>query len=111
MGELLFDDIFRVERVNPDGKKFDKVTRIEARSEKCGMFMQLDGGRQSLADKFEYIMHGKLYKISDGGSGAGVKVEIYVSFGGLQMMLQGDPSHCAGFELEQQLFLLMRKLT
>jgi DNA-directed RNA polymerase I, II, and III subunit RPABC3 len=56
-------------------------------------------------------MHGKLYKISDGGSGAGVKVEIYVSFGGLQMMLQGDPSHCAGFELEQQLFLLMRKLT
>lgn len=37
--------------------------------------------------------------------------EIYVSFGGLQMMLQGDPSHCAGFELEQQLFLLMRKLT
>lgn len=136
MGELLFDDFFRVERVNPDGKKFDKVTRIEAQSEKCGMFMQLDvnteiypidkeerflmalsttlsleGGRQSLADKFEYIMHGKLYKISDGGSGAGVKVEIYVSFGGLQMMLQGDPSHCAGFELEQQLFLLMRKLT
>ncbi|XP_062147673.1 DNA-directed RNA polymerases II, IV and V subunit 8B-like [Alnus glutinosa] len=144
MGELLFDDIFRVERVNPDGKKFDKVTRIEARSEKCGMFMQLDvnteiypidkeerflmalsttlsleGGRQSLADKFEYIMHGKLYKIldetqaktSDGGSGSGVKVEIYVSFGGLQMMLKGDPSHCAGFELEQRLFLLMRKLT
>jgi hypothetical protein len=37
--------------------------------------------------------------------------EIYVSFGGLQMMLKGDPSHCAGFELEQRLFLLMRKLT
>ncbi|XP_059431827.1 DNA-directed RNA polymerases II, IV and V subunit 8B-like [Corylus avellana] len=144
MDELLFDDIFRVECVNPDGKKFDKVTRIEARSEKCGMFMQLDvntdiypidkderflmalsttlsleGGQKSLADKFEYIMHGKLYKISDetraktsdGGSGPGIEVGIYVSFGGLQMMLKGDPSHCAGFELEQRLFLLMRKLT
>ncbi|KAF3970610.1 hypothetical protein CMV_005727, partial [Castanea mollissima] len=107
MGELIFDDIFKVQRVNPDGKKYDKVTRIEARSEKCDMFMQLDvnteiypidkeerylvalsttlsleGGQKSLADKFEYIMHGKLYKISDepeaktldGSSGPGVTV-------------------------------------
>lgn len=29
MGELLFDDIFRVERVNPDGKKFDKGMLME----------------------------------------------------------------------------------
>lgn len=144
MGELIFDDIFKVQRVNPDGKKYDKVTRIEARSEKCDMFMQLDvnteiypidkeerflvalsttlsleGGQKSLADKFEYIMHGKLYKISDepgaktldGSSGPGVTVDIYVSFGGLQLMLKGDPSHCGGFELDQKLFLLMRKLT
>ncbi|KAB1199752.1 DNA-directed RNA polymerases II, IV and V subunit 8B [Morella rubra] len=120
-----------------------RVTRIEARSEKCGMFVQLDvnteiypidkderflmalsttlslEGGQSLANKFEYIMHGRLYKISDepqaktsdGGSGPGVNVEIYVSFGGLQMVLKGDPSHCARFELDQRLFLLMRKLT
>lgn len=37
--------------------------------------------------------------------------DIYVSFGGLQLMLKGDPSHCGGFELDQKLFLLMRKLT
>lgn len=36
------------------------------------------GGRKSLADKFEYVMHGKLYKISEEGSGANVKV--YVLF-------------------------------
>jgi hypothetical protein len=48
-------------------------------------FTPFQGGRQSLADKFEYIMHGKLYKIldetqaktSDGGSGSGVKVYVY----------------------------------
>uniref|UniRef100_A0A2N9EUR2 18S rRNA aminocarboxypropyltransferase n=1 Tax=Fagus sylvatica TaxID=28930 RepID=A0A2N9EUR2_FAGSY len=112
-----------------------EVTRIEAQSEKCDMFMQLDvnteiypinkeerflvalttslgleGGQKSLADKFEYVMHGRLYKISDepqaktsdGSSGPAVKVEIYVSFGGLQLILKGDPSHCAGFELDQR---------
>lgn len=36
------------------------------------------GGRKSLADKFEYVMHGKLYKISEEGSGPNVKV--YVLF-------------------------------
>nr|KYP73988.1 DNA-directed RNA polymerases I, II, and III subunit RPABC3 [Cajanus cajan] len=39
----LFEDIFRVEKLNPDDKKlFFKVTRIEATSEKFDMFMHLD---------------------------------------------------------------------
>ncbi|RWR88440.1 RNA polymerase [Cinnamomum micranthum f. kanehirae] len=145
MVELLFEDIFTLKALDPDGKKFDKVSRIEARSEQFDMYMQLDvnteiyplhvgekftmvlaptlsldgtpdsgyytqAGRKSLADKFEYVMHGKLYKISEEGSGANVKVEIYASFGGLLMMLKGDPSNAANFELDQRLFLLMRKV-
>ncbi|CAL9129212.1 DNA-directed RNA polymerases I, II, and III [Musa troglodytarum] len=146
MVELLFEDIFTLTRLDPDGKKFDKVSRIEARSEQFDMYMQLDvnteiyplhvgdkftmvltptlsldgtpdsgyftqGGRKSLADKFEYVMHGKLYKISEEASGGpNVKVEIYASFGGLLMMLKGDPSNAAQFELDQRLFLLMRKV-
>ncbi|KAJ0092318.1 hypothetical protein Patl1_26635 [Pistacia atlantica] len=95
------------------------VSRIEAPSQNCDMYMLLDvnveiypmrGGRKSLADKFEYIMHGKLYKISDEGSGKTLKAEIYVSYGGLLMMLKGDPSYITQFELDQKLFLLMRKL-
>ncbi|PKU71620.1 hypothetical protein MA16_Dca004462 [Dendrobium catenatum] len=42
MVDLLFEDIFTVSRVDPDGKKFDKVSRIEARSEQFDMYMQLD---------------------------------------------------------------------
>ncbi|KAF8369395.1 hypothetical protein HHK36_027275 [Tetracentron sinense] len=145
MVELLFEDIFTLHKLDPDGKKFDKVSRIEAWSEQFEMYMQLDvnteiyplnvgdkftmvlaptlsldgtpdtgyftqGGRKSLADKFEYVMHGKLYKISEEGSGTKVKVEIYASFGGLLMMLKGDPSNAANFELDQRLFLLMRKV-
>ncbi|XP_044473897.1 DNA-directed RNA polymerases II, IV and V subunit 8B-like [Mangifera indica] len=142
---ILFEDIFVVDKIDPDGKKFDKVCRIEARSQNCDMYMLLDvnvdiypmrvgdkfalalahtlnldgtpdtgyytpGGRKSLADKFEYVMHGKLYKISDEGSGKTLKAEIYVSYGGLLMMLKGDPSYITQFELDQRLFLLMRKL-
>ncbi|KAK8913584.1 hypothetical protein KSP39_PZI023780 [Platanthera zijinensis] len=146
MVELLFEDIFTVTRLDPDGKKFDKVSRIEARSEQFDMYMQLDvnteiyplnvgekftmvlastlnfdgtpdsgyynqGQKKSLADKYEYVMHGKLYKISEENSGGpNVKVEIYVSFGGLLMLLKGDPSNAANVELDQRLFLLMRKV-
>ncbi|KAG8098926.1 hypothetical protein GUJ93_ZPchr0013g34817 [Zizania palustris] len=163
MAGTLFEDIFVVCRLHPDGKKFDRVTRIEARSEQFDMFMQLDvatdvypldvgnkftmvlvptlnldgtpdngfftqAGRKTLADKYEYVMHGKLYKISEDTSGEDAKVlmnqeckpatqfgprarsEIYVSFGGLLMMLKGDPSTASRFELDQRLFLLMRSV-
>ncbi|CAL5368835.1 unnamed protein product [Camellia sinensis] len=148
MVETLLEDIFRVERVDPDGKKFDRVfefSRIEAVSEQLDMHMQLDvnteiyplhvgekfmmvlastlnldgtpdsgyytqGGRKSLADKFEYVMHGKLYRISD-ASGPNVKVEMCVSFAGLLMLLKGDPTTVAQkFELDQRLFILIRKV-
>ncbi|KAK9102483.1 hypothetical protein Sjap_019737 [Stephania japonica] len=145
MADLLFEDIFKVNHIDLDGKKFDKVSRIVAQSEQFDMYMKLDvnteiyplrvdekftmvlaptlnldgtpdtgfytqGPRKSLADKFEYVMHGKLYKLSEEGSGINVKVEIYASFGGLLMMLKGDPSNAAKFELDQRLFLLMRKV-
>jgi ribosomal protein S10 len=46
------------------------------------------GGQKSLADKFEYVMHGRLYKISDepqaktsdGSSGPAVKVYVNMIF-------------------------------
>ncbi|KAH7522654.1 DNA-directed RNA polymerases II and V subunit 8A [Ziziphus jujuba] len=145
MAGILFDDIFTIEILNPNGEKFDKVTRIAAQSEKHGILMNLDvnteiypmkkkekflmvlsptlnwneafsssddtqGEQKSLADKFEYVMHGLVYKISEEGSGSDVKAGIYASFGGLQMWLKGDPIHCTKFKVDQKLFLLIRKL-
>lgn len=140
MAGIYFDDIIKVERLDPDGKKFDKVSRIQAQSEDYDMQLLLDvntelypinvgekfrmalapslnvsgtavkGAAKSLADKFEYVMHGLLYKISeDESSGPDVKVMIYVSFGGLQLMLKGNPSYMGKFKVDQRLFLLMRK--
>ncbi|KAL9319303.1 hypothetical protein ACSQ67_015820 [Phaseolus vulgaris] len=164
----LFEDIFRVEKLNPDDKKlFERVTRIEARSEKFDMFMHLDINseiyplkvgqkftlvlvsslnpdgtpdtgyytqllwlkrddrftavcqmtpeldvmainRQSLANNFEYVMYGKLYRITEGSGRE--KAELNISFGGLLMLLKGDTSHCNKFELDQRLYLLIRKV-
>ncbi|GER44037.1 DNA-directed RNA polymerases I [Striga asiatica] len=153
------NDIFRVDALNPDGKKFDKVSRFSARSEQFDMVMHLDvnteiypmhvgekfmmvlastlnldgtpdsgyistdlaevptstcnegdGNKKSLADKFDYVMQGKLYRISEESREKQVKADIYVSFGGLLMMLKGDPSIAARFELDQKLFILIRKV-
>ncbi|XP_004302201.1 PREDICTED: DNA-directed RNA polymerases I, II, and III subunit rpabc3-like [Fragaria vesca subsp. vesca] len=146
-----FDDTFVIEQLDPDGKKFDKVSRIVARSEKHGALLHLDVNteiypmgvkekflmvlsptlnysgapitneaqveQKSLADKFEYIMYGLLYKMdhmrsesSDGGSKSPPLVEVYVSFGGLQMRLRADPNSCGKFKVDQNMFLLIRKL-
>ncbi|KAI8571595.1 hypothetical protein RHMOL_Rhmol01G0132100 [Rhododendron molle] len=157
MANYLLDDVFTVQKLDPDGKKFDRanslimcflVSRIEASSsDQQQFFMQLDvntdiyklnvgdkfnmvlaatlnldgtpdsgyftqpqGGRQSLADKFDYVMHGKLYKISDVSGPSGPKVEMLFSFGGLLMLLQGDTSDAKKLELDQRLFLLMKKV-
>ncbi|KAL3524803.1 hypothetical protein ACH5RR_013175 [Cinchona calisaya] len=71
-----------------------------------GYFMQ--GGRKSLADRYEYVMQGKLYKISEEKKKH--RAEILASFGGLLMMLTGDLSVAAKFELDQRLFILIRKV-
>ncbi|KAJ0039879.1 hypothetical protein Pint_27334 [Pistacia integerrima] len=63
----------------------------------------------SLADKFECIVHGKLYKMADAGI-ALKRGEVYVSYGGLLMMLNGDPCYMSRFELDKRLLLLARKL-
>ncbi|KAL1544862.1 DNA-directed RNA polymerases II and V subunit 8A-like [Salvia divinorum] len=42
MVETLFEDIFRIDAIDPDGKKFDRVSRISARSEQFDMLMHLD---------------------------------------------------------------------
>ncbi|KAG5106954.1 hypothetical protein JHK82_043924 [Glycine max] len=143
MSELLFNDIFKVEKVDPDGKKYDKVSRIVARSEKCDMYLLLDvnteiypmgekerflmalspslvlntkDGSVSIQDKFEYIMHGRLYNITKPQleekecSKPQLEVEVYASFGGLQLMLKGHASHCVKFAVDQKLFLLVRKV-
>uniref|UniRef100_A0A0E0D9I7 DNA-directed RNA polymerases I, II, and III subunit RPABC3 n=1 Tax=Oryza meridionalis TaxID=40149 RepID=A0A0E0D9I7_9ORYZ len=122
MAEFLFEDIFTVTRLDPDGKKFDRVSRIEARSDQFDMYMQLDVATDVYpmhpGDRFTMVLVPTLNLDGTPDSGfftqvvplASNFVEMYASFGGLLMMLKGDPSSAANFELDQRLFLLMRKV-
>ncbi|CAM9691416.1 unnamed protein product [Choristocarpus tenellus] len=103
MSGVLFEDIFEVNRLNPDGKKFDRVNRLSCRGVTYDMDLLLDinceiykvkeadrltlmlastldisgkpddgtyrplGDEVTLADKFEYVMHGRIFKCEHAG--------------------------------------------
>ncbi|KAI9608753.1 hypothetical protein H4Q26_004940 [Puccinia striiformis f. sp. tritici PST-130] len=128
---LLFDDLFTITTVDKDGKKFDRVSRLNATSTNHSMNLVLDfnvelyplkvgdsfalalsssltpeEGKGGLADEYEYVMYGKLYKFD---SGASDSVTAYISFGGLLMALTGDYRHLDRLTVGQMVFLLMRR--
>lgn len=148
MAGVLFEDIFNVKDMDPEGKKFDRVSRLHCESESFKMDLILDinswlypmelGDKFRLvlattlredgcpdtgeynpieqegsrADTFEYVMFGKVYRIEgdEAHNEASSRLSAYVSFGGLLMRLQGDANNLHGFEVDQQMYLLMKKL-
>ena len=148
MAGVLFEDIFDVKDIDPEGKKFERTSRLHCESESFKMDLILDinvwiypmelGDKFRLvlaktlkedgypmdsefnasetgptrADSFEYVMHGKIYRIEGddiAGDGSG-RLSAYVSFGGLLMRLQGDANNLHGFEQDNHIYLLMKKL-
>jgi DNA-directed RNA polymerase I, II, and III subunit RPABC3 len=61
-------------------------------------------------DRFDYVMYGKVFKYKDTSAGGQLRVEVYVSFGGLLMQLTGDPKKLKVIELDKHVYLLMRKV-
>ncbi|KAH6757136.1 hypothetical protein C2S53_007974 [Perilla frutescens var. hirtella] len=147
MVDLYFDEIIEVVKIDSQ-LVYDKISRINAKSEDNDFFLELDvhtelypmlpdekyrmvisnsllmdgstvagyfpeGKPKSLADKFEYVMHGLLYKMAEAkektAGNDDVKVEVYISFGGLQLLLKGNPLKMHKFKVDQKVFLLLRK--
>ncbi|CBK22902.2 uncharacterized protein [Blastocystis hominis] len=63
---ILFEEIFEVRSVNPDGKAFEKVTRFAATSVTYGMDMLIDINTDIYplkgTDRFSLVLASKLYK-------------------------------------------------
>jgi len=152
MDSILFEDMFEIKAVDREGKKFDKVSRIEGVGETYEMDLILDvntdiyplaegnkvtlalastlnlqgkpegdsyepSDEPSLADRYEYVMFGKVYKFDRDGDkkdapkkNPNAKVSVYMSYGGLLMMLRGDPKNLLRIELDSRLYLLLRKV-
>jgi DNA-directed RNA polymerases I, II, and III subunit RPABC3 len=62
----------------------------------------------SLMDSYEYVMHGKVFKISAAATKES-KMEIFASFGGLLMSLRGDPRNLSKIELDMRIYCLIKK--
>ncbi|KAI0983760.1 hypothetical protein GJ496_004002 [Pomphorhynchus laevis] len=147
MSDVLIEDIFDVREIDPDGKKFDLVSRLFCESESFKMNLILDVNIQlypievdskfrlvicatlredglldesdillparSKADQFEYVMHGKIYRIEAANQNNDNKIRrisVYVSYGGLLMKLTGEANHLQSFKLDSNVYLLMKKL-
>lgn len=148
MAGVVFEDIFNVKDIDPEGKKFDRVSRLHCESESFKMDLILDintwlypidlgdkfrlvlattlredgfpdgdwnpleTGEASRADSFEYVMFGRIYRIEgdDSCHEASSRLAAYISFGGLLMRLQGDANNLHGFEVDQYLYVLTKKL-
>ncbi|KAI9005052.1 hypothetical protein DFJ74DRAFT_403620 [Hyaloraphidium curvatum] len=66
-------------------------------------------GKKTLADDFDYVMHGKVYRYTDVEGEQGSHVVVLVSFGGLLMALEGDGRPISGLELGQNVYVLIRR--
>ena len=146
-GVSLFEDIFEINALNPDGtKKFESVNRIQASGTtfecdllldiNCQIYSLVDGekitlvlastlsldgspddhnsytpstpqdGKFTLADGYEYVMHGRVFEIKYKKDG---NLEISASFGGLLMRLTGDQRHLGSILPDMRLYVLIKK--
>ncbi|KAL3770405.1 hypothetical protein ACHAW5_002322 [Stephanodiscus triporus] len=142
----LFEDIFSITSLNPEGKKFERVNRLAATGTtfecdllldyNCQIYTLLEGEKmtlvlastlnldgspddhtsynpatshradRTLADNYEYVMHGRVFDVSYGKDGV---VEIAISFGGLLCRLSGDQRHLSSILPDMRLYLLVKK--
>lgn len=119
MTDFILDDVFEITAVDPDGKKFDRVSRIQAKSDNYDMKLLLDintelypvqSGQKvtlvlsksiavdlngvpleaeaawrpdagpTLADKYEYVMYGRVFKFEDVSASRMYATRVFVFF-------------------------------
>mmetsp|Transcript_24089 Transcript_24089/g.58182 ORF Transcript_24089/g.58182 Transcript_24089/m.58182 type:complete len:158 (-) Transcript_24089:228-701(-) len=146
----LFEDIFEITSLNPEGKKFERVNRLSATGTtfecellldyNCQIYSLLEGEKMTLvlastlnldgspddhtsydpsasggmgadsnatlADNYEYVMHGRVFDVSYAKDGV---VVIAISFGGLLCRLTGDQRHLSSVLPDMRLYILVKK--
>ncbi|KAI2641208.1 DNA-directed RNA polymerases and 3 polypeptide [Xylaria nigripes] len=63
-------------------------------------------GESTLADMYDYVCHGKIYKFEDGVEGQTLRA--YISFGGLLMMIEGPYAKLTPLRVDNT-YLLVKK--
>ncbi|POW07278.1 hypothetical protein PSTT_08398, partial [Puccinia striiformis] len=133
---LLFDDLFTITTVDKDGKKFDRVSRLNATSTNHSMNLVLDFNVElyplKVGDSFALALSSSLtpegekdsgletqtWRLEEGKGGLADEYEYVMGFRfgdcvhlirGLLMALTGDYRHLDRLTVGQMVFLLMRR--
>jgi DNA-directed RNA polymerase I, II, and III subunit RPABC3 len=65
----------------------------------------------SLADEYEYVMYGKVYKkAASKKADSGSDVVLYASFGGLLMSLEAEKADLEAAHLDDRVYLLVKRV-
>ncbi|KAK9480153.1 hypothetical protein V1514DRAFT_303345 [Lipomyces japonicus] len=64
-----------------------------------------DPGQRGLADDYDYVMYGTVYKFEEGKND---NISVYVSFGGLLLCLEGGYKKLASLK-QENVYLLVRR--
>ncbi|RMD41353.1 hypothetical protein DV735_g3785, partial [Chaetothyriales sp. CBS 134920] len=68
-------------------------------------YREVGRGEQTLADEFDYVMYGKIYRFQESN---GENIKVYISFGGLLMYIDGPYALLNGLRIDS-VYLLMKK--
>ncbi|ODV93293.1 hypothetical protein PACTADRAFT_35923 [Pachysolen tannophilus NRRL Y-2460] len=60
---------------------------------------------RSLADEYDYVMHGTVYKFEEGSND---NISVYISFGGLLMCIDGDYRTLSSLK-QENVYILIRR--
>ncbi|KAI5778665.1 hypothetical protein EDC01DRAFT_672932 [Geopyxis carbonaria] len=80
------------------------ITTKEAEAAKGG-WREARLGEASLADGYDYVMYGKMYRFEEAG---GDMIKVYASFGGLLLFIEGPHKKLSSLRHEY-IYLLMKK--
>jgi phage tail tube protein FII len=84
-------------------------TDLSCSNSTCVMQDLFNGQKASEMDNFEYVMHGKVYKLDKRTEEGSTRAVVSVSFGGLLMQLVAESSKLSRFDLDSMVYLLIRK--
>ena len=68
-----------------------------------------NGNKGSMLDNYEYVLHGKVYKLDKKIEEGTTQAVVYVSYGGLLMQLTADHNKLNQFEIDGMVYLCVRK--
>jgi hypothetical protein len=71
----------------------------------------LNRRKASEMDNYQYVMHGKVYKLDQLSEEGTMRAVVNVSFGGLLMQLIADHNKLSRFDVDSMVYLLLRKAT